>query len=340
MFEDVEKNADSMTAERCHKYCKQTYVNSSERLQEINESKLVSRIVEKRGQNHPSCCCRFDDYWPSLALSESWAPKERLLREEAGPYVPFKCNALILTFRISTRTRDSYRQLCYYMALKRPLSMLELGQFLRSATYLNLVKPKHASITQALNQKHVKFIPSNGTKLWLKAFKKPLLDKYRMLNSFEGFQFEASELRKINYMTGSLRKELKSPLVNRAFDEYVVSYALANLAAASLTAINLNNQYNITDEILSGGYDKYNVFDEQSSIEAFVRDPINCEQLNNMIRKLRLFLDDIRIAMRDLFEKGLFEHTVRNFAPAKVIIKSQRIYEKLAQVNCWRQKLS
>lgn len=332
-----DRSEAKLEAKQCHEHCRLTYTESSAEMKDLNGGKLISRIIESRHSDEKRCCCRFDAPWPDTIRMDLWH-NEELKAKQAGDYVPFKCAHLLVTFRTKDRARNEYKQMCRYLGKARPLSLLELSRFLQSAAYLNLIRPKHFAFMQALNQKHVRKIETNAAQIWSETLKRPLLDKNRWsLEDYEGFKFEFNELKEIRRMVNEVVKKIKSPVVNRALDEYLMSIAIANVAAAAMKIDKINRDQQIPEELLLGHYDKYNTFNSDLQNEPFraLKQTTNCQLLVSTRMPIRRFMDEVRQTMyASLHERGLFERLIRDYDPAKLIIQSQKLYEKLIEVNC------
>lgn len=315
----------------CYRYCENTHFLKDKRARESNRQAGDARITNKDPKigKGSQCCCRFNSTWPDYVKPEAADVQVRTSTIAST----HQCLPLVMQVKLSKRTRDSYHLLCKYLTKPGPFTMLEVLKLAEAAAYLNFVRPKHPFILSVLNIKDVSQLSFSVAKNLADIISNQLLDSSKRLEDYDG--------QKLGFETmdafGAIRKfraneVLKSRLVAEAFDEYVVSYALVDLLAASEQVNKVNKQsLKLPDHLMRGDYDSYHV--DGLAIYFRVKD-LDCKLLKKATNRLRNYLAHIKMTLSVLYEKLVYEHVAMKYKPLAEMIEIEKVYKSLWKVNC------
>lgn len=338
-FRSVEKCADhavgypelTVKESTCYRYCENTHFLKDKKARESNRQVADARITNKDASTGEGsqCCCRFNSSWPDYVKPEAADVHVRTYTTASA----HQCLTLVMQVKLSKRTRDSYHLLCKYLTKPGPFTMLEVLKLAEAAAYLNFVRPKHPFILSVLNIKDVGVLNFKVAKDLADVISNQLLDSSKQLDDYDG--------QKLGFETmdafGAIRKfraneTLKSRLVAEAFDEYVVSYALVDLLAASEQVKKVNKQsLKLPENIIRGEYDSYHV--DGLAIYFRVKN-LDCKLLKKVTNRLRNYLAHVKMTLSVLYEKLVYEHVAMKYKPLAELIEVEKVYKSLWKVNC------
>lgn len=315
----------------CRLHCEKRYINIDKNIRNANleRTKFQLKPDTKQDQKTNLCCCRFDTTWPDYVEPcaigrKDWAKLKTAQKTDCIPL-------MLSGIRLSKRTVSSYYVLCSYLNKKIPLTMSELMDFVGAAAYLNYIQPKHPFIYKTIRLKEVSVISYPIQEHLVEVFENSLLDSYKPLEQYDGYKLEVTQIREFNPMIRKLAPALRSRVVAKAFDEYIISYSLVDIAAAYKYLDELNKSLAISDRILNGDYDKYN----QNSIHHYFRmDNVNCRLVTRIEAKLDKYLSNIHSTLGTLYEKLIYEHMQEQYKNLQQLIHFKQIYRNIAKVNC------
>lgn len=315
----------------CYRYCDNTYFLKDKKARETNRQLAQARLISENGAvKRSKCCCRFNISWPDFVDPKA---ADVNLRNSGTAKGLIQCLPLVMQINLSKRTRDSYSTLCKYLTKPGPLTMLEVLKVVQLAAYLNFVRPKHPFIISVLNLKEVKQLSFDDAKQLADIIDKQLLDSYKQLDEYDGHKLRYQTMDDFTAIKKFRMKEtLKSSIIAEAFDEYVVSYALVDLLAASKHVERVNkDSLNLPSHLIDGNYDSYHL---DGAPIYFTVENLDCKLLKKARNRLRNYLAHIKMTLSVLYEKLIYEHVAMKYQPLSKLIETETVYKNLWNVNC------
>lgn len=312
----------------CRLNCEKKYINIDRNIKNANSN--LARFELKPFNQINQCCCKFETTWPDYVEPTAIGRKVWAKLKTAKTT---DCLPLVFKMRLSKRTASSYHVLCNYLNKKIPLTMSELMEFVEVAAYLNYVQPKHPFLYKTLHLKEVKVINLAIQQQLAEIYETSLLNSYKPLEQYDGFKLEVAQIREFNSMMGKLAQALRSRVIARAFDEYIISYTMVDVAAAHKYLNNFNKSLAISERILNEDYDKYN---EDAMDYNFKMNDVNCRSLARIGTRLDKYLSNIHSTLGVLYEKLIYEHMSEQYKYLKELIHFKQIYRNILKVNCHR----
>lgn len=325
------------SSENCKLHCWKTYVSSSGEIVLANRDAFQYELLPPvlvHGSHHMAtpekCCCYYNVPWPKELVKPEYVNRQG--DDWGRTHSRTECLPIVLSINLTKRTKDTYNELCRLLAIKRPLTMLELSKFVDSAAYLNYMQPKHPSIWKTLKAREVKKLDMEAADEFRSIYREKLFDVNRPIGEYDGAKLGTHKLVELMNIKKLMPSALKSHVVAQAFDELVISHALVDIAAATYSIQKLNyNELGIPDHLLEGDYDKY---DKSSLPYYFALDGLDCKKLRQVHFRLTSYLSTMRALLSSLYEKLVFEVMSEKYNNLIELNNSERIYKKLMDVNC------
>jgi len=322
----------------CRLHCEDTYIKQDKSLFAANRK--VARFYLKRStkaaDSRSICCCRYNAPWPAYVQPSIAGLRPPNQVRGATHASRSSCLPLILGLGLSKRTVDSYNRLCKLLNKSQPLTMAEAVEFAQLAVYLNYMRPKHPLIRATLRQREIERVSKEALEQLERTTSEFLLASQKSIEEYDGYQLDPVQLVEFDSLRRfKLDKAVRSRVVAKAFDEYVVSYAAVDMAAASKRITEINqSEFKIPARLLRGDYDKY---DTDSRSVYFTKDDIDCWKLKQAKARLVTYLASARAVLSSLNEKLFFEHMSEKYFYLAELIRSKILYENLIEVNCQKR---
>lgn len=293
---------------------------------------MVAKYGEVYGKSSKTdCCCRFNIDWP-IDMSPKWVSTDI---SEYSPVKQLQCFPMMISLRITKRTKKSYDVLCNYLRKKGPLTMVEATEFADAAAYLNYLRPKHPFILATINKKDVARVDFSVAKQISDAF-----DTYMSndddASQLGGHELDPSPLSRLSWVRKqNLDLALKSSILAEAIDEYFISVAIIDIKAASQRIQELYEQFKIPVNLIQGNYDKYNA---DMRAKSFTLRGIDCPALSEIKAKLGKYISSLESFLSELYEKLVFVHMAEKYENLIQLLHAQSLYTELFEVNCKNQQ--
>lgn len=325
-----EFNLQDLTADitSCRLFCEKKYMNIDKSTKNANLGLAEFQIKSLDQGRTSKCCCRFNTIWPDYVKPIAIGRKDWSKLKTAKS---IDCLPLVLKVRLSKRTANSYQVLCSHLNKDIPLTMLELMEFAKVAAYLNYIQPKHPFLIKTLRLKEVAVINQPIQEQLAEIFDTSLLNSYKPLEQYDGYKLELGQIAEFYNMMGKLQNALRSRVIAKAFDEYIMSYIMVDIAAAYKYLDELNKSLGIPDRILNGDYDKYS---QDAMDYDFALENVNCRSLMKTETKLDRYLSKVQSTLATLYEKLIYEHMCEQYKYLQQLVYFKQIYKSIAKVNC------
>lgn len=312
----------------CRLYCEKKYINIDKSKKNANLGLAKFQIKLFSQDQTSKCCCRFNTNWPDYVEPIAIGRKHWSRLKTAKS---IDCLPLVLGVRLSKRTANSYQVLCNHLNKDIPLTMLELMEFAEVAAYLNYIQPKHPFLIKTLHLKAVAVINQPIKEQLAEMFEASLLNSYKLLEQYDGYKLELGQINEFYNMMEKLKNALRSRVIAKAFDEYIMSYTMVDIAAAHKHLDELNKSLGIPDRILEGDYDKYN---QDAIYYDFRMENVDCRLLTKTETKLERYLSKVQSTLATLNEKLIYEHMCEQYKYLQQLIHFKQIYKSIVKVNC------
>lgn len=319
----------------CRTHCEKTYIFASFETNRMNKRVFHYQVNHLNKGTAFECCCKFNYRWPDFVKPEA---VDRVHEQPRKSTRPYDCVALGLTkMSLSRRTVEAYEHICQYMERREPLTVLEVMDFANLTSYLNMMQPKNPMIMRTIKHKHMRVLTREVAARLEESFNdkdKVLLNSFRPTIEMDGYKLRTDTLRKIGNLNRlHLAEAKKNFLIAKAIDEYVLSYAVVDVAAASQKIGQLNAEMKIPSHLIHGEYDQY---DEGNKLEAFRMDNLDCALLSKTKNSLTNYLSGLSFALSTLTRKLTYEHMGDVNPNLKLLLHSTKIYQNLDSANCRR----
>lgn len=229
------KSLDQDEREACRHYCSKTYTSVNSRARIANQGLSEYRLVLDQRLQANICCCKFNLPWPDYVKPEAVGRDNKYLDWLKSYKHRTDCLPLVASINLSKRTKDSYSQICDLLSKKRPLNVLEMLKFVELSVYLKMMKPKHPAILKTLQLQDIQLVNREMYEKLLAIAQEFLFDSDKLLVEFGGYNFASKRNEEFLWLRKrDLADAIKSDLIGRCFDNYIVFYLLIDIRAANL----------------------------------------------------------------------------------------------------------
>lgn len=288
---------------------------------QMSETESKSPLKVELKYLRSECCCKYDDYWEIEEIDKF--NSQLMGKLEINPH---DCKKLFLS-RSTKEEKKAYKTMCLYHSSRKPLTMLQLADYIEAMNYLQSIKPKSSTIKKQVNEFYMPKYTTEMQQLIEKNLDS-LLDHKRNVKNPVGPPFEIEQIEKLTQLTQSLRESFKSGPVDRAFDELIISRVMISVIGAEkfYQSLNAKVPYGILRSLggKGGVVDASQVEFEGFSCEKFI--PIR-DNLTNLLEASRLALISLKI-------KGVFDEMETHWNPMSGLIEAIKIYNNLIGARC------
>lgn len=297
------------------------------------ESPLNTKFTAelKPSNEGQQCCCKFDDSWP-IDKEDDWYSgkndvgdlviKKQLLGEV------HQCSKVRLPL-IKNDELAAYKTMCKYLEIKRPLTMLELANLIKSVSFLKSINPKRSTIREELAKNYVPNFSTEHKDLFER--KLDLLLDHKRHHISPGFPpYEVDEIRKLQELTSELRQTMDIDIVHRSLDELLISRVIMSIIEADLT-------FNVRLRTIP--YDRFLYLDDDDDDDdpnEVLYNGVSCKDFISVRDALVNLLETARSALGSLRTPSVFDEMNKqhNWVAMYNLEKSIETYTNLINEHC------
>lgn len=288
------------------------------------QSNFVANIEFSEETDKKQCCCKYDALW-NIPEADDWRVivsgiyenfRTRLMGEKHA------CSSLH-SFSPSSEVQ-AYKTMCKYKQITRPLTMLEISEYLRAGSSLNPKSITNTAIKRRLSEQHSLIFSSHIRQLF-EGHLNLLLDHKRDQPSES--PFEVDQIIQLVEVANKLKGATKYFIaLHRSLDELIVSRIIVSILDARKTMDELNQMFrnNSFESLIVNAEDPL-----KANVVGF-----SCEKFVDATNVLSNLYKTTEMAFNSLSAPKGFKEMSDEWLPLQTLKNSITVYSKLIGARC------